>query len=337
MTYFSPDSFANTPMPAARVVDSISENVVNKLNAWVHQKSQPTGPAPTGGKAPTFTAQQPWLNTDVAIYAADHAHERPVTLKSSWPQLQAVLQPLLLEVPVPDVAIGGPDSDKSAVIVDDLNDKVYEFWGFQRAQTTLDCSAIGGGVIKDASRKAGNYSDMSHPPESMVYLGSQWGVRASGFSFLAGMITCDEWKARSIPHAVAMQVPWAHLNWFSSPAQRTDPVGDQNYDAIPYGARFMLPASFDMDGYQALRQKTDPAYRLWSQDRAICKAWMNYGLFAVDQTGSGVGLVAENVRGWRARNNTTEDPYANWDRKAMMLRLPWERLQMMTLDSRRRP
>jgi hypothetical protein len=331
MTYFSPKSFANFPIPAAgRVVDPISENVVAKLNAWVHQKNQPTGPSST------FTAQQPWLDTDIPIYAADDTRKQKVTLNSTWPALAAVLQPLLLDVPVPDIALGGPTGDLPAVIVGANGDLIYEFWVFKRDATTNACTAVAAGVFMTATAKASNYNEMCCLPQSMQYLGSQWGGQASGFSYLAGIITCDEWKARNIPHAIAMQVPWAHANWFASPAQRTDGL-DANYDGIPYGARFMLPATFDMDAYQAQRQKTEPGYQLWSQDRAICRAWMNYGLFAVDQTGSGVGLVAENVRGWRARNNTTEDPYANWDRKAMMLRLPWERLQMMFLDSRRRP
>lgn len=335
MTYFAPTSFANVAIDAdGRVVDPASESVVSKLNAWVHQKSQPIGPAPAGGKAPTFTASQPWLNTDIPIYAADHALEQTVTLDDGdW--LKAAIQPLLAKVPVPDTAIGGPTPDLPAVIVDADGDLIYEFWLFNRDAAGA-CTAAGAGVLKGAMAGASHYSDMCCPPQSTQHLGSQWGGQASGFSYLAGIITCDEWKTRSIPHAIAMQVPWGRSTWFAAPAQRTD-GRDANADGIPYGARFMLPAAFDMDAYEVQRRKTDPAYKLWSQDRAICRAWMNYGLFAVDQTGAGVGLVAENVRGWRARNATTEDPYSGWDRKAMMLRLPWERLQMMVLDSRRRP
>lgn len=330
MTYFNPKSFANFQIPAAgRAVDPLSPAVVAKLNAWVHERNQPIG------NGETFTPLQPWLNTDIPIYAADSAHKQKVTLNSTWPALAAAQQPLLLDVPVPAVALGGPTPDLPAVIVGAGGDLIYEFWLFKQDAAGA-WGAGGAGIFMTASTKAGHYDEMCCLPQSMQYLGSQWGGQASGFSYLAGLITCDEWKARNIPHAIAMQVPWGHATWFSSPAQRTD-GRDTNADGIPYGARFMLPADFDMDAYQAQRQKTEPGYQLWSQDRAICKAWMNYGLFAVDQTGAGVGLVAENVRGWRACNNTTEDPYAGWDRKAMMLRLPWERLQMMVLDSRRRP
>lgn len=48
------------------------------------------------------------------------------------------------------------------------------------------------GIIKAASSKAGNFSEVSATPQSLSYLGSHWGFRASGFSALAGMITCDE-------------------------------------------------------------------------------------------------------------------------------------------------
>jgi hypothetical protein len=337
--YFSPKSFANFQIPATgRVVDILSADVVKKLAAWVNQETQPIGlAAPPNGPMRYFKPLIPFLNTDIPIYAADTTKLQPVTISGGgWPELAAAQQPLLQQVPVPDIALGGPTPDLPAVIVGSNGDLVYEFWQFKRDSVTKACTASGAGIFQAATAKASNYNEYCCLPQSMQYLGSQWGGQASGFSYLAGIITCDEWKARNIPHAIAMQVPWGKATWFSSPAQRTDGK-DTHFDAIPYGARFMLPADFDMDAYQANRALTEPGYRLWAQDRAICKAWMNYGLFAVDQTGSGVGLVAENVRGWRARNSTTEDPYANWDRQSMMERLPWEELQMMVLDSRRRP
>lgn len=332
MTYFSAKSFANLELPAARVVDATYSGVlVLKLNAWVHSRAQPIGPAPAGGTAPSFTAGIPWLDTNIPVFAGDPARVQKVTLNSSWPELAAQQQAAFNAVPVPDVAVGSPDGDRSLVIVD--GDTLYELWGFARSNGA--CTAWGGGVIRTMSAKASNYNEMCCLPESMSYLGSQWGVQASGFSFLAGMVTCDEWKARSIPHAVALHVPWARQSWFSSPAQRTD-GRDANFDGLPYGARFFLPATFDMDAYQAARAKTEPGYQLFSMDRAIVTAWMKYGCFPVDQTGVGVGIVAENPVGWRARNNTMEDPYgASFDRKAMMLRLPWEKLQVLKLDLRR--
>jgi hypothetical protein len=63
----------------------------------------------------------------------------------------------------------------------------------------------------------------------------------------------------------------------------------------------------------------------------------DYGLFADDQTGWGVRLSAEQSKGGRARNATTVDPYAGTDFKGLMLRLPFEKLQMLQLDLRRRP
>jgi hypothetical protein len=79
-----------------------------------------------------------------------------------------------------------------------------------------------------------------------------------------------------IPHAIAMQIPWARKDWFSSPAQRTD-GRDSSASSIPYGARFALPATFDVAAYTLARQKTVPTYKLYALDLAIIAAWTTTG------------------------------------------------------------
>ena len=138
------------------------------------------------------------------------------------------------------------------------------------------------------------------------------------------------------PHAIAVQIPWARKDWFSSPAQRND-GRDSSASSIPYGARFALPATFDVAAYTLARQKTVPAYKLYALDLAIIAAWTTTGSSPTIRPAGGVRLSAEQSKGGRARNATTVDPYAGTDFKGLMLRLPFEKLQMLQLDLRRRP
>ena len=54
----------------------------------------------------------------------------------------------------------------------------------------------------------------------------------------------DELKAGVIPHALALNIPWAKPNVYSWPAQRTD-GRSTDPNAIPEGARFRLDPTVD--------------------------------------------------------------------------------------------
>ena len=63
---------------------------------------------------------------------------------------------------------------------------------------------------------------------------------------IAGTMMISELKAGVIPHALAMNIPWAKPKTYSWPAQRTDGAStDPN--AIPEGARFRLDPKLDVD------------------------------------------------------------------------------------------
>ena len=94
----------------------------------------------------------------------------------------------------------------------------------------------------------------------------------------------DELKAGVIPHALAINIPWAKPNTYSWPAQRTD-GRSTDANAIPEGARFRLDPNLDID-----------ALNLPPMTRMMAKAAQRYGMIVRDQTGHAISFFAEKPR-----------------------------------------
>ena len=118
---------------------------------------------------------------------------------------------------------------------------------------------------------------------------------------VAGTITIAELRAGVIPHALALNIPWALPNVYSWPAQRTDGTSTDP-DAIPEGARFRLDPDLDID-----------KLGLPPMARMMATAMQRYGMIVRDQTGHAVSFFAENS----AQSGT--DPYTGAGR---LLRRP---------------
>lgn len=348
-SWFHPHAFVNTRVGGLRRLDPTSAAVVAKLAGWVHGKPADLGP--TYGQ---FTPGKPWINSTTNVYPSDDARRQPVTLTPVTWWLQTEQQPFLLNVPVSDATVGNM-TDGNVVIVDTPRQTIWEFFKFARAADGA-LTAKAAGWISQHRSKEGVWEPMGSPPQSAIFAGSQWGVQASGFSQLAGLTTLAEIIQGCIPHATAFVVPWARKDWFSSPAQRTD-GRDETTAGIPYGARFMLPTSFDADAYQVKRRTsgwdgaaTEPTFTLGRLARTVINAWKAFGAIPVDQTGNGVGLLFESPPSCVARTGGACGPLydlvtgsagkggALYDQQpdAIMRQLPWEALQLMPLDLRRR-
>ena len=322
----------------------IGQAAVQKLRAWVNQTPQSIG-------ATTLTPSQPWINATFALYRADNTKRQKVSLPlNTW--WQVIQQQTLFGVPIPDDAIGNATNDSTVIIVDPTNQWIYDLWKFTRDPITGAVSSRAAGRISRYPLKEWAYNEDSDPPYSDVAQGTSWGVQASGFSGLAGLITIDEARSGCIPHAIGLDVPRARAGRWCSPAQRTDGT-DTTSSGVGYGCRFMLPADFDTDAYIAAKRQTDPAFTIGRMGREIIEAWKNYGMVAMDQTGAGVGLHMEELASWRswdhaARdadnpfygvNGTPGDPDDLYEAfpNVIMQRLPWEKLVMQTGDWRTTP
>lgn len=341
-----PTNYVNQRIPAdGRHPDvGVGQAAVGKLRAWANQQPQSIG-------ASTFTATQPWIDSTFNLYRADNTRKQKVTLPGStwWQVLQ---QQTLFGVPIPDEAVGNATSDQTVIIVDPGNQWIYDLWKFTRDPTTGAISSRVAGVINRYPNKEWVYNESSYPPASMTAQGTSWGVQASGFSGLAGLITIDEARSGCIPHSIGLNVPWARAGRWCSPAQRTD-GRDTTSSGIVYGCRFMLPADFDTDAYVAEKQQSDPSFAIGRMGRMVIEAWKNYGLIPMDQTGAGLSLHLENMNSWRSWDHATrdgvnplygadggpgdpDDLFEAWP-NVIMKNLPWEKLQMLTGDFRTTP
>ena len=339
-------NYVNQRIPAVgRHPDpGVGQAAVQKLRAWVNQTPQSIG-------ASTLTPSQPWINATFALYKADWTRQQKVTLPGFtwWQQLQ---QNTVMGVPIPDEAVGNATNDSTVIIVDPGGGWIWDLWKFTRDPVTGGVASRVAGVISRYPTKEWVYDEAAFPPQSMTAQGTSWGVQASGFSGLAGLITIDEARSGCIPHAIGFDVPRARAGRWCSPAQRTDGT-DTLSSGIPYGCRFMLPADFDTDAYVAQKRASDPTFTIGRMGREIIEAWKNYGAIPMDQTGAGVGLHLESITSWRSWDHANRDAvnplygangqpgdpddlYEAWP-NVIMKRLPWEKLQMQTGDFRTTP
>jgi hypothetical protein len=173
--------------------------------------------------------------------------------------------------------------------------------------------------MADASESPGYFDSSSWPGLSQPF----WGATATSLPVIAGTIMISELKAGEIPHALAMNIPWAKPNVYSFPAQRTD-GRSTDPNAIPEGARFRLDPTLDLN-----------ALNLPPMTRMIAVAAQRYGMIVRDQTGHAISLFAENP------GPTGSSPYGGASGffggpgpTAVMQAFPWDRLQLVKMALR---
>jgi hypothetical protein len=186
------------------------------------------------------------------------------------------LQAQFNSVPVPldQLNIASQGTDAPTVIWQQSTDTMWEFWRFH--------------VVSPGVYTAEYGARIQHVSTSSGVLPNQWGARATSLALAGGLLTMSDYLSGHIDHALAIAVPVITRKPLP-PATRSDgptannPAHDAR-DAIPEGARFRLPASFNC--------KTDlptPTKLL----EMICVAARDYGLVVVDRSDA-VIMFAEN-------------------------------------------
>ncbi len=132
----------------------------------------------------------------------------------------------------------------------------------------------------------------------------------------------SELKAGVIPHALAMNIPWAKPKTYSWPAQRSD-GRSTDPNAIPEGARFRLDPTLNID-----------ALNLPPMTKMIAKAAQTYGMVVRDQTGHAISLFAENYTQYGTTNPYTAPGgfFGGLYPNPVMKAFPWDRLQLLKMD-----
>ncbi len=136
----------------------------------------------------------------------------------------------------------------------------------------------------------------------------------------------NELRTGVIPHALAMNIPWAKPESYSWPAQRTDGASSDP-NAIPEGARFRLDPKLDID-----------ELNLPPMTRMIAKAAQRYGMIVRDQTGHAISLFAENdaqygTDPYTGTNGFYGGPYPN----PVLQAFPWDHLQLLKMETQTGP
>jgi hypothetical protein len=301
---FAADSVWNAPLPANAPLDPANAVLTKTLRDTVAQNiSAGWGPwISTAETSPLYTVPDNQPTIRVKLDAGAWATGLQQTFES---------------VPIPPNATPAAGPDAHMTVWQPSTDRLWEF--FKASKQADGWHASYGGAMSDVSSSPGYFDTGSWPGLSQPV----WGATATSLPVIAGTIMLDELRAGVIPHALAMNIPWAKPNVYSFPAQRTDGASSDP-NAIPEGARFRLDPTLDLN-----------TLNLPPVTRMIAVAAQQYGMIVRDQTGHAISLFAENT------GTASPNPYFSSsgffggpDPSAVMKAFPWDRLQLVKMDLR---
>ncbi len=280
----------NQPLAADAPLDPLSSTYVGDLVAQIAQTT--TWINTYAYSTPVFTvpANQP----TVTVKLDDTNNPTGPALRQSW-----------LHVPIPPDARPANGTDANMVIYQPSTDHMWEFW--QMHATTDGWHAQWGGTITNVSTNPGYYTN---PP--------QWGASATSLPMLGGLIRPTELAAGHIDHALALAIPHARAQYFTSPAQRTD-GNTYSSTAIPEGQRFRLDPNLNLNSIPMA-----PLVKM------IAQAAQKYGIIIRDQAGA-VTFYAEDTDAegqpnpYYGPNGYFQNQYIN----NLLKNFPWTHLQAL--------
>ena len=305
---FAPTSVWNSALAPDAAIDPRSPQLVAALAAEAARESR----AGTG----------PWISTtsySTPFYVVGPRQPTvQVALDDPTAHWRVGLQAALRAVPLPSDARPARGTDAQLTVYQPSTDRLWEFWKLRREPDGWH--AAWGGAIEHVSTSPGYYTASS-------WAGSapHWGATASSLPLIAGTMTIAELSAGVIPHALAMEVPFARASVHAWPAQRTD---GRNPDplSLPEGARLRLDPSLDV---RALRLP-----RLTEQ---MALAAQRYGIVVRDQSTHALGFYAEDP------TPTGTNPYRPGVRGGffggrypsdLLARFPWRSLRVLRMELR---
>ncbi|MCP4247455.1 MAG: hypothetical protein GY778_10445, partial [bacterium] len=276
---FAADSVWNTPIGDDPEIDPDSDEMIARF-AEVFEAS--------GGIAVSYRQDA------VPVYMAEPETPRvDVTLTDS-----ATGADTLADVPLPEQALPDCGFDTLLAAFDPAADLFYEFWravknddGTWRATTANTIDISGSGI---------------YPGDGAGSV----GIRASGFSLLAGMIWPHEFEAGAIDHAIVFIYTAVREGAPVPPATATDGPIDEAA-ALPMGSLLQLDPALDLDTLDL-----DP----W--ERSIAVALQTYGMYLGD-TGGGIGISL--LHGYSFEGNPYDGllpPEAESDGVVFLTKLP---------------
>lgn len=303
--FFARDSIWNSRLDAGALLDPNSDAYVAELRRQARPRSR-------GGFGSSIMTKL----YGVPIYTVKgDAREVRVSLdKRNAPLLQEAFE----RVPMPAEARPADGRDANLAVWQPSTDTMWEFWHLSRRADGWH--AEGGGKMTDVSKSPGRYRDRRDDSGELIER-DHWGTTSAKFPLVAGVMTIEELEAGNIPHALNFAIPQARKDVWSWPAQGTDGRLD-SAKAIPQGARFRIDPRID------LRTLGLPPVI-----ETMARAAQRHGMVLVNTSG-GVGFRAEDPT--RYETNPYPALFGGLKPYELMSRFPWEHLQMLPLDLRRR-
>ena len=301
---FAPTSVWNAPLADSAPLDPANGALVKTLRDTVAQN--------------IAAGWGPWISTSETspLYVASPTQTtvRVQLDPGSW---KVGLQQTFEAVPIPANAKPASGPDAHMTVWQPSTDRLWEF--FKARKLADGWHANFGGSMAHQSQSPGYFNVDSWPGLSQ----SWWGATATSLPVIAGTMTISELQAGVIPHALAINVPYAKPKTYSFPAQRTDGSSiDPN--AIPEGARFRLDPTLNVD-----------ALNVPAMTKTMAKAAQRYGMIVRDQTAHAISFFAENPSQLQLATNPYTGPggfYGRSDPTAVMQAFPWDRLQLVKME-----
>jgi hypothetical protein len=298
---FAPDSVWNAPLPANAPLDPANATLVNTLRRTAAQNM-------AAGWGPWIATVE---TTPLYIVPAGQPTVRVTLDAGAW---NVALQQALSAVPIPANATPALGPDAHMTVWQPSTDRLWEL--FKARKQADGWHASYGGAMSNVSASPGYFDTNSWPGLSQTF----WGATATSLPAIAGTMMVDELRSGVIPHALALNIPWAKPKTYSWPAQRTD-GRSTDPNAIPEGARFRLDPTLDID-----------KLNLPPMTRMMAKAAQTYGMIVRDQTSHAISFFAENP----VPSGTNPYPalYGSPYPTAVIEAFPWDRLQLVKMDLR---
>ncbi|MBI4511400.1 MAG: hypothetical protein HY698_17335 [Deltaproteobacteria bacterium] len=165
------------------------------------------------------------------------------------------------------------DGDCHLIVVDRKSSKLYEMW---RANITGDTFYGGCAVVWDMTRVYG--------PKGR---GEQCtSADAAGYPIAPLLFTADEVAAGSIDHAIRFILPNSRIRRDAYVHPATHAAGSGPREAVPYGTRWRLRASYPVDSLPV-------------GARVVARGLQRYGMLLAD--GGQIALTAQSDRHTRAK------------------------------------
>lgn len=346
--------FWTTPLATNATLASTSSSMVNRL---VTQANAEPGSSPLnvvyGSPFNTQTATGAY---SIPVWRVPLNQPRvPVWSRSDkylYPGREVDLRATLdLGVPLPDVAnipdgsIAPSGTDGACIVL--CGHEMWEFWQFAPSTPGTDPAGydwrcVQGGYIADIRTHPGIWSSSSFfgGGSNGQVNGADWGVSASGISYLAMMLKYEDWIAPDILHPMSLSTfltggAGVEPNKLY-PAVRNDKFNLTNSsDAtadpyrLPEGTRFRLDPAFDIDTWantHGLAQAgVDGATA--AVLAKVLRCIRDYGMFITDTAGV-LGFSAE-------ANKVYGTPYgpATYDNRPIWgnfgQQMPWSSFQQI--------